>query len=72
MPDTTAATSTDEPHRRKKPRNTSKLRDGVMKRGRTWSYVIRVNDSGTGISKPKWVGGFATEEAAKAARTKAG
>jgi integrase len=67
MPDTTA-TLTDEPHRRKKPRNTSKLRDGVMKRGRTWSYVIRVNDSGTGISKPKWVGGFATEEAAKAAR----
>jgi integrase len=39
-----------------------------MKRGHTWSYVIRVNDSETGISKPKWVGGFASEEAAKAAR----
>ncbi|MBV9092456.1 MAG: site-specific integrase [Streptosporangiaceae bacterium] len=39
-----------------------------MRRGNTWSYVIRVKDSETGISKPKWVGGFATEEEAKAAR----
>jgi integrase len=39
-----------------------------MKRGNTWSYVIRVKDPDTGISKPKWVGGFATEEEAKAAR----
>jgi integrase len=51
------------------PRNTTpKLRDGVMKRGATWSYVIRVKDTETGISKPKWVGGFTTEEEAKAAR----
>lgn len=51
------------------PRKTTpKLRDGVMKRGRNWSYVIRVKDPETGISKPRWVGGFATEEAAKAAR----
>ena len=55
--------------RQKKPRkSTPKLRDGVMKRGNTWSYVIRVNDPETGTSKPKWVGGFATEEEAKAAR----
>jgi integrase len=39
-----------------------------MKRSSTWSYVIRVKDPETGISKPKWVGGFATEEEAKAAR----
>jgi integrase len=41
--------------------NTPRLRDGVMKRGTTWSYVIRVKDHETGISKPRWVGGFATE-----------
>ena len=49
-------------------KNTPKLRDGVMKRGSTWSYVIRVKDPETGVSKPRWVGGFATEEEAKAAR----
>ena len=60
------------PDRRKgKRRNATKLRDGVMKRGTTWSYVIRVRDPETGISKPRWVGGFATEEAAKAARDEA-
>ena len=46
-------------------------RDGVMKRGTTWSYVIRVKDPETGISKPRWVGGFATEQDAKAARDEA-
>lgn len=45
-----------------------KLKDGVMKRGNTWSYVIRVIDPDTGLSKPKWVGGFATEDDAKEAR----
>jgi integrase len=65
MPDNKTA----EPGRDKKPRkSTPKLRDGVMKRGNTWSYVIRVKDPNTGTSKPKWVGGFATEEEAKAAR----
>jgi integrase len=47
------------------------LRDGVIKRGGSWSYVIRVPDPATGVSKPKWVGGFNTEEAAKAARDEA-
>lgn len=47
------------------------LKDGVMKRGKTWSYVIRVPDPVTGVSKPKWVGGFETEDDAKDARDKA-
>jgi integrase len=48
-----------------------RLRDGVIKRGGSWSYVIRVPDAATGVSRPKWVGGFETEEAAKAARDEA-
>ena len=40
-----------------------RLRDGVIKRGGSWSYVIRVPDPATGASKPKWVGGFESEEA---------
>jgi integrase len=47
------------------------LRDGVTKRGSTWSYVVRIRDPETGTSKPGWVGGFATEAAAKAARDEA-
>jgi len=45
-----------------------RLRDGVIKRGGSWSYVIRVPDPASGARKPKWVGGFETEEDAKAAR----
>jgi integrase len=56
--------------RRVRP-SASKLRGGVMKRGRTWYYVIRVLDPEAGVSKPKWVGGFITEEDAKAARDEA-
>ena len=48
-----------------------RLRDGVIKRGGSWSYVIRVRDPATGVSKPRWVGGFETEDAAKAARDEA-
>jgi integrase len=48
-----------------------RLRDGVIKRGGSWSYVIRVPDPATGVSRPRWVGGFDTEEAAKAARDEA-
>src|SRR5512133_1444200 len=47
------------------------LHDGVIKRGRSWSYVIRVTDPLTGVSRPRWVGGHATEAEAKAARDKA-
>jgi integrase len=50
---------------------TTKLRDGVVKRGETWSYVVRVFDHQAGRTKPKWVGGFPTEAAAKAARDEA-
>jgi integrase len=42
-----------------------------MRRGRTWCYVIRVRDPDTGVSRPRWVGGFATEDDAKAARDEA-
>jgi integrase len=48
-----------------------RLRDGVIKRGASWSYVIRVPDPATGVTKPRWVGGFATEQDAKAARDEA-
>jgi len=48
-----------------------RLRDGVIKRGGSWSYVIRVPDPATGATRPKWVGGFDTGEAAKAARDEA-
>ena len=68
MPDTISIAPADEPARRKPSKNASRLRDGVMKRGRTWSYVIRVKDPEMGVSKPRWVGGFATEQEAKAAR----
>src|SRR5215472_5139101 len=72
MSSTTSAASADEPRRRTRTRkNATKLRQGVVKRGKTWSYVIRVKDPETGISRPRWVGGFATEEAAKAARDEA-
>jgi integrase len=47
------------------------VRDGIVKRGKTWSYVVRVKDPETGLSKPRWVGGFASEADAKAARDQA-
>lgn len=46
------------------------LRDGVIRRGQTWSYVIRVTDP-SGANRPRWVGGFPTEASAKAARDEA-
>lgn len=46
----------------------ARLKDGVMQRGSTWSYVIRVTDPETNKSRPRWVGGFATEKDAKEAR----
>ncbi|WP_063780898.1 site-specific integrase [Nonomuraea sp. SBT364] len=67
MTKTLVGTPDEQPRKKKAP----KLRDGVMKRGTTWSYVIRVRDPETGESKPKWVGGFTTEDDAKAARDEA-
>jgi integrase len=49
----------------------SALNDGIIKRGRSYSYVVRVTDPVTGKSKPKWVGGFPTMKAAKEARNEA-
>jgi integrase len=49
----------------------ARLRGGVIKRGRGWSYVIRVTDPATGVSRPRWVGGFCSEEEAKSARDEA-
>lgn len=46
----------------------TRLRDGVVKRGDSWSYVVRVMNPATGRSRPKWVAGFSTEKEAKAAR----
>lgn len=46
-------------------------KDGIAKRGTTWSYIIRIKDPATGKSKQVWVGGFATEKEAKEARDKA-
>lgn len=63
-------TTPPEPNRKSK-KSRPQLRDGVMKRGNTWSYVVRVKDPETGESKPKWVGGFETEDDAKAARDEA-
>lgn len=44
------------------------MRDGIIKRGRTWSYVVREPDPATGKTKPRWVGGFATRREAQTAR----
>jgi integrase len=49
----------------------AKLKDGIVKRGTRWSYVVRVADPATGLTRPKWVGGFVSEDAAKAARDEA-
>ncbi|WP_210770954.1 tyrosine-type recombinase/integrase [Streptomyces albidus (ex Kaewkla and Franco 2022)] len=57
--------------RRKGPPDPSALRDGVKKRGSTWSYVIRIYDPSIGKTRPTWVGGFQTEDEAKAARDEA-
>ena len=75
MAATITADTADQPGRRKSRKsscsNAAKLRGGVMKRGRSWSYVIGVKDPETGASRPRWVGGFATEDEAKAARDEA-
>ncbi len=50
---------------------TGKMKDGIVKRGSTWSYVVRERDPETGVSRPRWVGGFRTRQDAKQARDKA-
>jgi hypothetical protein len=46
----------------KDTRRNAPMRDGVVKRGTTWSYVIRVD------GKPTWRGGFARRKDALDAR----
>jgi len=47
---------------------TERMRDGVIKRGATFSYVVREKDPATGKTRPRWIGGFQTRKAAKDAR----
>ncbi len=48
-----------------------KMKDGLMQRGSTWSYIVRVRDASTGKMKDQWKGGFATKTEAKTARNDA-
>jgi integrase len=57
------------PHKKRPYRRN--MRDGIVQRGNTWYYVVNVYDPKLGKSKPTWVGGFPTEDDAKAARDKA-
>ncbi len=50
-------------------RNT--VSDGIAFTGKSWSYVLRIPDPVTGKTKPKWVGGFDTQESALLARDEA-
>ncbi len=47
------------------------MRNGVVQRGETWSYVIREVDPATGRTKPVWRGGFRTQAEAKTRRAEA-
>lgn len=48
-----------------------KMKDGLMQRGSTWSYVVRVRDPHTGKMKDQWKGGFKTKTEARTARNDA-
>lgn len=50
---------------------TEKMRDGIIQRGATWSYVVRERDHKTGKTKPVWVGGHKTRAEAKRKRDEA-
>ena len=45
--------------------------DGIAFTGKSWSYVLRVPDPITGKTKPKWVGGYDSQESALLARDEA-
>jgi integrase len=47
---------------------TEKMRDGIVKRGSTWSYVVRERDPQTGKTRPRWVGGCKTRKEAEQKR----
>lgn len=49
-----------------------KMRDGIIQRAPgKYSYIVRETDPETGAKKTRWVSGFTTREAAKAARDSA-
>ena len=43
------------------------MKNGMTKRGSTYSYVVRIPDPKTGKTKPHWVRVFKTEKEAKSA-----
>lgn len=47
------------------------MRGGVVRRGSTWTYVVRERDRATGQSRARWVGGFRTRGEAVQARAAA-
>lgn len=47
---------------------TERMRHGIIKRGATYSYVVRERDPQTGKTRQRWVGGFPSRTAAKTAR----
>lgn len=47
------------------------MRDGIIKRGNGWTYVVRELDPATGKTKSRWVSGFPTRKAAVQARDEA-
>lgn len=49
----------------------NKMRDGLVKRGSKWCFVVRVPDPATGKTRQEWHSGFRTREQAKAARDEA-
>jgi integrase len=54
-----------------KAKKRNEVKDGIAFTGKSWSYVLRIPDPVTGRTKPKWVGGFDSEESALLARDEA-
>ena len=47
------------------------MRGSVVKRGKTWTYILSLGRApATGRQRQKWVGGFATRRAAEEALTR--
>lgn len=47
------------------------MKGGIVRRGKTWTYVLRERDPRTGKTRARWVGGFAKQGDAKAAQAEA-
>lgn len=46
----------------------AKMKDGIIQRGKGYSYVVRERDTETGKTKARWVSGYPTRKAAREAR----